>query len=369
MAGRKSQQQDRIRPTLESPRGSYVAIVKQNRRLCTDHYRLVLSLPHFPPSVPGQFIQLDCRDPHAGPPLGEPGVTDVHDLGPRSFEWPPPSPAARPVPADPDFTAPLAYLRRPFSIADQRVWPDGYTEIDVIHRVVGKGTLLLAQLQPGQGVSLLGPLGGGGFDVPLGLDLACLVGGGVGIPPMMYLAKYLARRNCKVAVAFIGAQRHDLLPVTFTPPPDGKESSEDGDPVLNVEEFKEYGFPAVITTDDGSLGMKGYVTQALRRFLDERQVQSGRLTNTTVYCCGPTPMMKATARVAAEFGVPCQVSLEQPMACGMGTCQSCVIRHRPHDATEAPPASTPAPPPAAGEWKYKLTCTDGPVFDSRDILW
>jgi dihydroorotate dehydrogenase electron transfer subunit len=68
-------------------------------------------------------------------------------------------------------------------------------------------------------------------------------------------------------------------------------------------------------------------------------------------------MMKATAKVAADFAVACQVSLEQPMACGMGTCQSCVIRHRPHAA------------PEGTDWKYKLTCTDGPVFDTRDILW
>src|SRR4029079_15488433 len=103
------------------------------------------------------------------------------------------------------------------------------------------------------------------------------------------------RHGCKNAVAFIGAQRHDLLPITFTPPPDNKEPSEDGDPVLNVEEFKEYHYPAVITTDDGSIGMNGFVPQALRRFLEERQVQFGKLTNAIVYCCGPTPMMKATA--------------------------------------------------------------------------
>jgi dihydroorotate dehydrogenase electron transfer subunit len=346
---------DRVQPLPESPRGSHVATVKENKRLCTDHYRLTLSLPKFHPSDAGQFIQLDCRDPKA-PTEAE---AEAHDLGPRSFEWPPPAGAPRVVPTDPDFTAPLAYLRRPFSIADQRTWPDGYTEIDIIHRVVGRGTLLLAQLQKGQGVSLIGPLGVG-FHVPAGLELACLVGGGVGIPPMMYLAKRLERQGCKNAVAFIGAQRHDLLPVTFTPPPEYKEPSEDGDPVLNVEEFKEWGFPAVITTDDGSIGMKGYVTQALRRFLEERQVQFGKLTNAIVYCCGPTPMMKATAKVAADFDVPCQVSLEQPMACGMGTCQSCVIRYRPHTAP---------PSPEGNDWKYKLTCTDGPVFDARDILW
>jgi dihydroorotate dehydrogenase electron transfer subunit len=343
---------DRIHPTVASPRGSYRAIVKTNRRLCTDHYRLTLSLARFPMSTPGQFVQIDCRDPHSA----EPGSTDAHDPAPRSFEWPPPSGQTRALPSDPDFIAPLAYLRRPFSIADHRYWPDGYTEIDIIHRVVGKGTILLGQLQPGQGVSLIGPLGVG-FTVARETELACLVGGGVGIPPMIYLAKLLSGRPRDVSVAFIGAQRHDLLPITFIPPPEGKEPSPDGDPLLNVEEFKEYGCPAVITTDDGSIGVKGFVTQALRRFLDERQVQFGKLTNAVVYCCGPTPMMKATAKVAAEFDVPCQVSLEQPMACGMGTCQSCIIRYRPRNASNG------------ADWKYKLTCTDGPVFDSRDILW
>jgi dihydroorotate dehydrogenase electron transfer subunit len=171
---------------------------------------------------------------------------------------------------------------------------------------------------------------------------------------MIYLAKALRRdKFIENAVAFIGAQRDDLLPITFN----DTESSPIGDPLLNVAEFCEHGYPAVISTDDGTRGMKGFVTQALDRFLEERQVQKGTLTNTIIYCCGPTPMMKATAKVAAEYGVPCQVSLEQPMACGMGTCQSCVIKHRPHDAVEGT------------DWKYKLTCTEGPVFDTRDIVW
>ncbi len=340
---------DRIMPMAASPRGSFEFTVKENRKLCTDHFRLILSTPHFRPSVPGQFVQIDCRDSQNPAPSHEP----------RTFDW---HPGTRPIPHDADFNFPLAYLRRPFSIADQRSGPNGTTEIDIIHRVVGKGTQSLAQFQPGQKVSVLGPLGIG-FHIPHDLKLACLVGGGVGIPPMMYLANFLAAAGIKTAVAFIGAQRHDLLPITFTPPPHGQPSSEAGDPVLNVEEFKTHGFPAVITTDDGSLGMKGYVTQALRRFLHQRQQQSGTLAGTLIYCCGPTPMMKATARVAAEFHVPCQVSLEQPMACGMGTCQSCIIKYRPHEGAGV------AAEAAAVDWKYKLTCTDGPVFDTRDIIW
>jgi dihydroorotate dehydrogenase electron transfer subunit len=169
----------------------------------------------------------------------------------------------------------------------------------------------------------------------------------------------LASRPCSIwpAVGFVGALRRDLLPVTLLPPPAAPEPSPEGLPLPTVAEFQSHSYPAVITTDDGSLGMKGFVTQALRRFLETRLRHRGTLAGTIVYCCGPTPMMKATAKVAAEFQIPCQVSLEQPMACGMGTCQSCIIRYRPHTA------------PASAEWKYKLTCTDGPVFDTRDILW
>ncbi len=289
---------------------------------------------------------LDCGDPH---------TSADHDAGPREFCWPRekgPDGSLSLLSADPDFHAPLPYLRRPFSIAKHRFWVDGYVEIDIIHRVIGKGTLQLAQLRPGQKISVLGPLGKG-FDIPASLEHACLVGGGVGIPPMFYLAETLAREMVNGATAFIGAQRHDLLPVTFntdTPP------STEGEPVLNVQEFSEMEYPSVITTDDGSLGMKGYVTDALRKFLSDRQERVGNLDHVIVYCCGPTPMMKATARVAAAFNVPCQVSLEQPMACGMGTCQSCIIRHKPHETPDA-------------QWKYKLTCTDGPVFDARDIVW
>ncbi len=337
---------DRIRPAPESPRGSFAATVHENRHLCTDHFRLILSLPRFPASHPGQFVQLDCRDP---------AVTETEeqaDHGVREFEWGAGGAAGRPVIEDADFLGPIAYLRRPFSIADHRVLADGSAEIDIIHRVVGRGTHLLARLVPGQKLSLLGPLGIG-FTVPPDLEMACLVGGGVGIPPMLYFAKRLAATRAQ-QVAFLGAQRRDLLAVTLDP--NAPEPSSDGAECLNVRELMPHGAAAIITTDDGSLGMKGYVTQALRGFLERRRSARG-LGGTVVYCCGPTPMMKATAKVAAEFAVPCQVSLEQPMACGMGTCQSCIIKYRPHAAA------------ADSDWAYKLTCTHGPVFDTRDIVW
>ena len=221
-------------------------------------------------------------------------------------------------------------------------------DIDVVHRVIGKATRYLQHLRAGDSISVLGPLGKG-FWIPPNLELGLLVGGGVGIPPMFYLAGAMAVAG-RGAIAFVGAQRHDLVPLTFiadTPP-----VSAEGEPLLNVQEFAHAGIPTVISTDDGSLGFKGYITGALARFFQQHPaLDPGRVI---VYCCGPTPMMKATAQVAAQFGFKCQVSLEQPMACGMGTCQSCVIRYQ---------------PAGGADWMYKLTCTDGPVFDSADIRW
>ncbi len=360
---------NRLKPTSQSPRGLFPATVLRNLRICTDHYRLTLLLPYFPPSRPGQFVQLDC----ALPPDHAPAYTSFEwggDLGQKGAAG---NESSRPVLLDPDFASPQAYLRRPFSIAARRDLPSdpspltpdpsvgGACELDLIHRVVGKGTRHLASLTPAETLSVIGPLGNG-FALPDDLQLALLVGGGVGIPPMFYLAESVkaAARN---AVAFVGAQRAELVPLTF--PSTSHAPSPDGSPILNASEFAAHAFPTVITTDDGSLGMKGFVTQALTKFLQNLppalspQSADLRTNKVVIFCCGPTPMMKATAQVAAAFHIPCQVSLEQPMACGMGTCQSCVIKWHGAGPTALP----------EGEWKYKLTCTDGPVFNPNELTW
>lgn len=158
---------------------------------------------------------------------------------------------------------------------------------------------------------------------------------------MIYLAEKLQRLGIK-AVAFIGAQKADLIPLRIT----GDVGTQ---PTSNVREFANFNIQTVVATDDGSLGNKGFVTQALEQFCT-RNPDPGAV----VFCCGPTPMMRATALVAARLKLQCYASLEQPMACGMGTCQSCVIKYR---------------PVGAPDWVYKLTCKDGPVFNTTDILW
>jgi dihydroorotate dehydrogenase electron transfer subunit len=243
-------------------------------------------------------------------------------------------------------------LRRPFSLAGRRNL-DGSVELDLIHRVVGAGTDWLSHLKIGDSIFVLGPLGNR-FELPTADGIALMVGGGVGIPPMMYLAERLAGRK---AVAFAGALHRGLLPLTITDDVTTPQNN-DADPRLNITEFSRFGIPAVIATDDGSYGFGGFVTQSLEVYLQRNPVNH---RSAVVYTCGPEPMMKRVAEIAGNFGIPCQIAVERAMACGMGTCQSCCIKVRKPD---------PSQPPVPGkEWAYRLACTDGPVFSASDLLW
>ena len=320
---------------MSPTRGQFTAAVAATVPICREHFRLTLRLAAFPPTEPGQFVQILCADPPT-------------DDEPRAFDWEPGQRLAISL-------EPAATLRRPFSLADRRDMAGG-VELDVIHRTVGVATDWLARLAVGDAVSILGPLGNR-FAPPAGDGAAVLVGGGVGIPPMIYLARRWAGRV--PMVVFAGATTRDLLPLTITdhaPPP---THAADIDPLYNVAEFPAA--PAVIATDDGSYGFRGYVTAALSAYLDRWYAEATISHRPTVYTCGPEPMMRAVADVAAARGVACQVAVERAMACGMGTCQSCCIRVRKPD---------PAAPPMAGsDWAWRLACTDGPVFAAADLLW
>jgi dihydroorotate dehydrogenase electron transfer subunit len=317
--------------------------------MCREHNRLTLRVPGLPASRPGQFVQVKCRDVDAAP------VGAVEEV---VREW---RPGEQIVTDHRDLLEPTPILRRPFSIAGRRG-----EELDLINRDIGPGTAWLAKLREGEQVDLIGPLGVG-FETPPPGGIALLVGGGVGIPPMIYLAQRLAELNQdaddesrRKAVAFAGAMQLDLLSLTITdgslPPPPGRTSQSMAG-LYNVAEFADYGFATIVSTDDGSYGWHGRVTEPLAKYLDAWFDDSWEVGSRrpTIYCCGPEPMMKATAAVAAERGVPCQVAVERAMACGMGTCQSCVIRQKDAD-TEA-------------GWRYRLACTDGPVFDAATLLW
>lgn len=328
------------RPT----RGQFTANINAIIPLCRDHYRLVLGLPWFPPASPGQFVQLACRR------------LDVDYSPEREFEW---EPGRKLDLGGRELMSPLAYLRRPFSLAGRRDVSGG-VELNLILRVVGTGTDWLANLKTGESVQLIGPLGNS-FDPPAADQAAILVGGGVGIPPMIYLARELAGRR---AVVFAGALTRDLLPLTVTA--DAPEPSSDSfTPLYNIAEFAQHGIPAVISTNDGTYGYRGLVTHTLEHYLDQYfgppSGGNGARRDVVIYTCGPEPMMKAVAQIANQRGIECQVSVERAMACGMGTCQSCVIRVKKPD---------PAKPPLAGrDWCYRLACTDGPIFKGADLLW
>jgi len=213
--------------------------------------------------------------------------------------------------------APL--LRRPISIS--RIGrAEGWVEF--VYRVVGEGTLLLSRAKPGEELDVMGPLGTP-FRADAGTDARhILVGGGVGIPPMLALAEHLwdAREAGRVEV-LLGGRTADL--------------------VLCEDDFRGLGVEPRVSTDDGSLGRAGLVTE----LLDAALRQGGERR---VYACGPVPMLRAVDNVCRAHGVPCQVSFEARMACGVGACLSCVI-----------PTST----------GYQRVCTEGPVFPSEDVVW
>lgn len=322
-------------------RGLYEGTIVTNRQLCREHFLLTIRVAEFPDSVPGQFIQLGCRSPRPD------------DIEGQTFDWTPTADQTPPTFSQPELLGELAFLRRPFSLAGHRKTELG-SELDIIHRVVGVGTDWLSTLNEGDEVDLVGPLGNA-FVLPENRSIGLMVGGGVGLPPMYYLAEGLAAAGYG-GCAFVGAMSSDLLAIT----PSDEAASENGDPRLSVAEFARHGFPCVVTTNDGSSGMSGLITDGLKRYI-ENQTEQQR-SQTVIYTCGPEPMMHAVHKLATAFGIDCQACMEQAMACGMATCQSCVVKIKESDNPHAHlEDGTP--------WRYRLACTDGPVFDANEIIW
>ena len=357
-------------------RGVFDARVLRNDLIRQGHYRLVAALDYFPPSRPGQFVQLRCR------PAAEP--VSVHEI-----DWPAPKgPATRlPVATQGELTNSEPTLRRPISIADRRDGkgvsgkgvrnlflpaasseenermekkvPDPFSsEIEFVYRVAGAGTRWLSGAAPGDTLSILGPLGNG-FTLRPEKPFAALVGGGVGIPPMLYLAHALADA-AKAAVAFCGARSADLLPITLLP---GRPPSTEGVPLPCVAEFAAHCADAVVATDDGSAGVRGLVSEAFLRWFTHHDFDP---RDVVVYACGPEAMMRAVGGLCLARDIECQLALERHMACGMGTCQSCVVKIRYEHAHGDGQSKSDG---QAKDWSYKLCCTDGPVFHAGDVLW
>jgi dihydroorotate dehydrogenase electron transfer subunit len=217
-------------------------------------------------------------------------------------------------------------LRRPFSIHQVERHGPGFGTIELVFDVVGPATRALAELRQHDSVDVLGPLGRP-FTLPEAPVACLLVGGGYGTAPLFLLAEELRVRGCRIDFV-VGAATAERL--------------------FKAIEAKRLGRTAVITTDDGSSGQRGVVTDPMPALMAQARTQM-------VYACGPMPMLAAVSRVAAAAGVPCQVAVEEEMACGTGICFSCVI-----------PLADPANP---GSTRMARSCTEGPVLDGAAIAW
>lgn len=253
-------------------------------------------------------------------------------------------------------------LRRPFSI--HKINKNG---IEVLYKVIGKGTGMMGHIKPEEGVDLIGPLGNG-FSSGPDIKEALIVGGGIGAAPLLALAEELKNKVKKITVFLGGRGRHDIL---------------------CVEEFEEVGAEVKIATDDGSLGHKGFVTEILEQHLRQPQGTAPTPDFSLIYSCGPHMMSKKVAGISSQFNIPCQVSLEAHMACGVGACLGCVIKTKkgtiltppnPHFDKEGVPKEGELPScgcdsnfvscdAQGSETSYKRVCMEGPVFVAEEVVW
>ncbi|MBR1738698.1 MAG: dihydroorotate dehydrogenase electron transfer subunit [Ruminococcus sp.] len=209
------------------------------------------------------------------------------------------------------------FLRRPISICEI---DKARGTIRLVFEIRGKGTEKLSELNRDSLIDIIAPLGKGFTVLPEGKKCIC-VGGGIGVPPMVGIAaKYGAN-----AIAISGFRNMAA--------------------VILQEDFDRNGNSTILCTDDGSAGRKGFVTDALSDAIKEEKPD-------IIYACGPMPMLKGVAAIAKENGIECQVSLEQRMACGVGACLVCVCKTVKN-----------------GEEFNSHVCKDGPVFDSREVVF
>jgi dihydroorotate dehydrogenase electron transfer subunit len=229
-------------------------------------------------------------------------------------------------------------LGRPLALYDVVLDDAGRpSAIDVVYLVLGKMTSLLAEAEPGDELDVWGPLGNG-FP-PESTDHLIMVAGGIGQTPFLALGQeYLGRRTYGNPPRGVPAAKKVTLCY-------GVRTAE---LAAGVDDFRAAGFDVRLSSDDGTLGHHGFVTKLLQDALDETQ-RASRL----VVCCGPEPMMEAVAKLCHTAGARCLVSLETPMACGIGICFSCVAKVRQPD----------------GGWDYKRTCVEGPIFDASKLEW
>lgn len=267
------------------------ASVVLNEQLARDTFRIRLACPELAQTIrPGQFVML--RLASGGDPL----------------------------------------LGRPFALYDTILDASGTPiAIDVVYLVVGKLTTALSQLRVGDSLIVWGPLGNG-YQPFAPINHLALVAGGIGQTPFLaYTRELLGKRGYGGQPAKQTARRVSIF-----------YGVRSADFAAGVNEFRAAGAEVHLTSNDGSIGTQGFVTDLIRQ-----HPKPDRFSG-----CGPEPMLHALANLAAEWAVPCDVSLESPMACGLGICFSCVTKVKTADG-----------------WDYKRVCVDGPVFEAEKLVW
>jgi len=219
----------------------------------------------------------------------------------------------------PNRTDPL--LGRPFALYRAE---SHYVEI--VYLAVGKMTWRLAEVKPGETLELWMPLGNGFPETKAPHTI--IVAGGIGQTPFLTLCKTLCQNRQERVSLLYGARSADRIAC--------------------MDDFRQLGIEPIIATDDGSEGYRGFVTDLIEKVYRPDE-------STQLFCCGPSPMLRSAFLTARKLGLPCFVSLETPMSCGLGICFGCVVQYRENEHAD---------------WDYRRTCIDGPVFDAyklRDI--
>lgn len=287
-------------------KGVFTASVLANEPIGECFYRLSLAIEGkavdaFSMAKPGQFAEFDLAN------TSLPSVEQIpNELADKALRQ--------------------IILRRPFSFSDIEI-TGGKGKLEVLYCVLGPATLRMKTLAAGDKISLIGPLGNG-FSIEREKTLAILVAGGMGVPPLLHLAKELNKNPHTKIIAFVGAKSCSQLPLRE---------------IKNAKTF--------ISTDDGSLEFKGFVTAMFKDWLVKEQPDTSKAI---IYTCGPEIMMAGVAQIAGEFKIDCQVSLERVMACGTGLCQGCAVKCIDKKTKEV---------------GYKLCCKDGPIFWADEVLF
>ena len=208
----------------------------------------------------------------------------------------------------------IPFFRRPFSVYRAK------KHVEILYEAIGLGTRTLAMRKAGEDLDILGPLGNSFTLPPKGTKQVVMIGGGIGVAPFLMLADVLAKKGFEIILLYGGRTKGH---------------------VFKMDEFKKNGCKVYVATDDGSAGVKGYVSDLFSKINADPQT-------TVLYTCGPHPMMVAVQKFAMQHRLFCEAACEQMMACGLGACLGCSI------------------PTTKG---YKTTCYDGPVFDIKEVIF